>query len=210
MNKTSIDWPNLDYTWSPVVGCWRGCAYCWVRLRVWPRIRHLYGNNDFGIVTNLPDQDTKFDKIKKPSTIFVGPYTDICYWDDRQINHVLDLIDCYPQHTFMFLTKDPHVYTRFDWPKNTMQGITITGIEDRTEQTRRFMIAEECPRPFLSIEPLLGPIHNRVTPSVEIVIVGAMTGKDFIAPDRRWIDSVRFHCGSNIKIYFKKNIGKYL
>jgi protein gp37 len=64
-------------------------------------------------------------------------------------------------------------------------------------------------RPFLSIEPLLGIIPKTDYTKFEIVIVGAMTGAGKIPPKPEWIESVRDNVPAD-KIYFKKNIRRYL
>jgi protein gp37 len=169
----------------------------------------LYGNNDFCTVTELPEQLDRPDEAKKPSTFFVGPYTDIEYCSIQYMNRILDRIDCYQQHTFMFLTKEPLSYQGFDWPSNTMQGVTMTGAETRTEQLRKITLAKELPRPFLSIEPLLGKILWRIPDKIKLVIVGAMTGKDSTLPKSEWIESVIDECQKHW-LYFKKNIKPFM
>jgi DNA repair photolyase len=98
-SKTAIDWPNLDYTLHPQVGCRRNCSYCVIRNRVWPRVRQFYGNNDFNVVTELPEQLDRLHTVKKPSTFFVGFYTDIEYCSVKYMNHILDTLEKYPQRT---------------------------------------------------------------------------------------------------------------
>ncbi len=209
LSKTKIDWPGLDYLWNPVVGCERGCPYCWVKNRVWPRIRRLYCNNDFDTVTELPEQLDRISEAKKPSTFFVGPYTDIEYCSRQWMEVILDRIDRYPQHTFLFLTKEPLSYQGFEWPDNTRQGITITGAEDLERQRYKILYSMDLPRPFFSIEPLLGSIRIQIPFKVDPVIVGAQTGKGAVAPQKDWIKSITDHCQPE-KIYWKKNIKPYL
>ena len=209
LRKTKIDWPNLDYLWNPIVGCTRGCEYCVVRNRVWPRVRHLYGNNDFNVVTELPEQLDRLKTVKKPSTFFVGFYTDIEYCSMKYMNHILYTLAQYPQHTFLFLTKEPLSYQGFEWPDNTRQGITITGAEDLERQRYKILYAMDLPRPFFSIEPLLGSIRIQIPFKVDLVIVGAQTGKGAVAPHKDWIKSITDHCMPE-RVYWKRNIKSYL
>lgn len=210
-HKTNIDWPDLDYTLHPQVGCTRNCLFCVVRNRVWPRVRHLYGNNNFNVVTELPEQLDRLKTVSKPSTFFVGFYTDIEYCSVKYMCHILDVLETYPQHTFLFLTKEPLAYQGFDWPDNTRQGITITGSEATERQYFKinYPVVGQLPHPFFSVEPLLGEIQFRVPDRVERVIVGAQTGRDSVEPKPEWIESVVKNCRPE-QVYWKKNIKPFL
>jgi protein gp37 len=219
MQKTHIDWPNLDYLFHPVIGCKRNCSYCVVRNRVWPRIRHCYGDHDFDKVTFHPEQLKKPSLIKKPSTFFVGFYSDIEYWEKEWVEQIINVCRQNKKHTFMFLSKEPHSYRGFEWPGNTMQGLTETKIDNPVEQGEVMEMAYFL-RPFLSIEPLLGEIKfsgecdfpkERIKfPDIfKLVIIGAMTGPKAVVPKQEWIQSLRDNIPAD-KIYFKKNILKYL
>jgi protein gp37 len=208
MNRTKIDWPGLDYTWNPQVGCSRGCPYCVVRQRVWPRIRHLYGNNDYDKVTFLPDQLFKPKEIKKPSKFFVDFYSDIEYSTRDNLQKTIDVCLKCERHTFMFLSKNTTSYYGFDWPANVMCGLTITGCQPGKDFTD-VVLHKTKHRPFLSIEPLLGIIPKTDYSCFELVIVGAMTGKNAIVPQQDWIQSIKDNIPEE-KIYWKKNIRGYL
>ncbi len=73
MNKTKINWPDLDYTWNSVVGCRRNCYYCYAREL----------NNRFKFIKkwNKPqffeERLEQPGKVKKPSVIFVGSMCDL-------------------------------------------------------------------------------------------------------------------------------------
>jgi protein gp37 len=209
MGKTAIDWPNLDYTYNPVVGCPRNCEYCVVRNRVWPRIKHLYGGCSFSEVRIVPGQIEKPGNIKKPSTFFVGFYSDIEFWPMSFTELVIDKIKSWPQHTFMFLSKRSKSYLGFRWPSNTLQGLTLTGQETADVQQRRIELLEKMSRPYLSMEPLMGSLEVNIPNNFEHVIVGAMTGKDPFLPPRVAIESIYMRCRPEV-VYWKKNIKPFL
>jgi protein gp37 len=102
----------------------------------------------------------------------------------------------------MFLTKNSYSYAGFGWPANTMQGVTITQCFNRISTI-------DLPRPYLSIEPLLGPVNHPFPDNVEQVIVGAMTGPKKVIPKPEWIQSIRDNVPEE-KIYWKKNIWGYM
>jgi len=217
MQKTKIDWPGLDYTWNPVTGCFRGCEYCVVRNRVWPRIKHLYGDHNYDTIIFHPDKISIPESIKKPSTFFVGFYSDIQYWTTEWIESIIDKCKRCPQHTFMFLSKGFGSYDWFVLPPNCITGITIAGIEGDITNVNTAFCSDEINnfisynnRCFLSIEPLLGYIPKiNEHKNLERVIVGAMTGSNAIVPQKKWIQSVRDNVPEE-KIYWKNNIKKYL
>lgn len=147
-----------------------------------------------------------------PSIIFVGSMSDIEYWPKNITEYIIREISNYPTHTFMFLSKNAWSYDGFIWPQNTMQGLTVTqtGCKDALEIVKMF----DCPRPFLSIEPLLGMVYGKFyggfrDAPFEKIIVGAQTGPKAVVPKPEWIQSVRDNVPAD-RIYWKRNIKRYL
>jgi protein gp37 len=64
---------------------------------------------------------------------------------------------------------------------------------------------EKYPRPFLSIEPLLGCLQCHIPDKFERIIVGAMTGPGAAKPQKEWIESVMLYAPSE-KLYWKPNL----
>lgn len=200
MQKTKIDWPNLDYTWNPVVGCKNNCSYCYARRM----------NDRFKFIKKWDEPEyfpfKLYDpyNIKKPSIIFVGSMCDLfgswiqLYWIDKIIRVCRDL----HRHTFMFLTKNHVGYNGFSFPDNCMLGITQT-IGNQIQLNEFFHYSHG--RRFVSIEPLMGSFEGIKFNNIELVIVGAMTGTKPVIPQKEWIQSIKHD-----NIYYKKNIQKYL
>jgi len=210
MGKSEIDCdiPNL-YTWSPVTGCPRGCSYCVVRNRVWPRIKHCFGNHDYNKIVFHPDRMDEPAKKRKPVTYFVGFYSDHEYWDYGIKIQILNECQLCYRHTFMFLSKNPIAYCGYIWPKNTMKGLTMVGTETKHCQHEDILEMMKYSRSFLSIEPLLGTLKIEIGSQFERVIVGAQTGPGSVIPENDWIDSIRNNVPAN-KIFWKDSIKKYL
>jgi protein gp37 len=221
MNPTTIDWPGLTHTWNPVVGCRRGCSYCYAaKLHSKRHAARIAG-------ARLPDQYLKpfteiqfFDKrlydrdLKKPGPfkIFVGSMTDPEYWTNGQFGAVLDFTATAQQHTFMFLSKNPRSYEHIAWDcfPNCMQGLTLEHICSVDDNFYLAHLADNCPRPFLSIEPLLGHVfHYRSFELMEHIIVGADSSKGAHAPANEWIQSVKDNVPAK-KLHWKKSIERYL
>lgn len=201
MNKTNIEW--CDYTWNPVTGCKRGCKYCYAK-----RIHDRFNSIPFSIITYHSNRIAEPSKLKKPATIFVGSMSDIEYWNKDFTLMILAECQKNKRHTFMFLSKNPKSYAGFCWPSNTMQGLTLTSSHDIGAY---YALTQMCsfPRPYLSIEPLLGPVlYHSALEAMEKIIVGAMTGPHAIAPLKEHIDNLKQHIPSN-NLFLKTNIKRY-
>ena len=206
MNKTSIDWPNLTHTWNPVMGCGRipPCSYCYAK-RMNDRFKWILNWND---PQYFPKRLNEPEKVKKPSTVFVGSMSEIHFWEPEWTAAVIDVCRRTPRHTYMFLTKTPEAYYNYDFPENCMLGMTLTcDMEDQTERIWAHR-ANRKNKLFLSIEPLLGELVF-CPDEAELVIVGAMTGVRAVKPKKRWIDSIKWLMPGD-KIYWKNNIREYL
>jgi len=210
MVRTKIDWPGLDYLWNPVTGCKRGCPYCVVRKRVWPRIKHCYGGHDFDKVIYQLNQSTRPLFIKKPSTFFVGFYSDCEYWQLNMWAPILRIIEKCSRHTFMFLSKNPLSYFGItQWPKNTMQGLTLNLWTNAALSRRIHRRNDELSTSVPIYRAVIGLDSKSWLQEFERVIVGAMTGPGAVKPLPEWIQSIKDHVPAE-KIYWKKNIRGYL
>ena len=208
MQKSAIDWGvGQLWTWNVVTGCPRNCSvngkpYCYAR-----RIHERFYKTPFSDVVFHPERLN--DKMpKEASIIFVGSMSDIQFWQRLHIMQILNVCALNPWHTFMFLSKYAGSYDGFSWPANTMQGLTITGSESINTQHEKIINMYRYPRPFLSIEPLLGNLEIQIN-GFEKIIVGAMTGPGAIPPKPEWIQSVKDNCPAD-RVFWKPNIGKYL
>lgn len=221
MNRTNIDY--LDYTWSPVVGCKRACPYCWARqLHNMRHKAYLEGKKlpiqyakPFEEIQFFPERLDEPAKVKKPSTIGVCFTSDLFgngeiqdYW----IYQIIAAIRKSPQHTFMFLTKNSNGYAQ--WypllPENCMLGLTQTIANQREISWFIQCSAFNPPLPgfpnrklFLSLEPLLGSFEGISFAGIDLIIVGAMTGKKHVKPALEWVQSIK-----HPNIIYKENLLK--
>jgi protein gp37 len=224
VNKSKIEW--CDYTWNPVTGCYHGCEYCYARRiseRFAPRLEDgsiassgkLHDIAD----TNIPFSfgfDPTFHryrldepkKLKKPSKIFVVSMGDLFgeWVPDEWIEEVFKTVKESPQHTFLFLTKNPERYmslycSGIEFPENIMLGTTITS---EAETNRQSWIPCGI-KSFISIEPLIEPIKSNLY--ADWVIVGAMTGPGAIKPKEEWVQSIVDYCRKwSTPIFLKGNL----
>lgn len=229
MNRTKIEW--CDYTWSPVTGCKHGCEYCYAK-----RIDQRFNDGRFE-PTFHPKRLEEPLKVKKPSRIFVGSMADLFgdwEWKDNNAIYrhsseevkasVIDIAYRCPQHTFIFLTKNPRGMQGIDFPDNCWCG---TSVENQAKYDKRKpeLLKVNCKTLFISYEPALCPIdfgwfhhitHLRegcgrisgwAQGKIDWLIIGAQTGPGAVKPDSTWIkqaiDQAR---NANVPVFVKDNV----
>ena len=209
MNKTKIDWFLKPlYTWNVICGCRGGCSYCYAR-RMNDRFKWIptWTNPVF-----FHDRLIEPYEETTPRNIFVGSMCDMFgdWITSDWIKEVLYIAEHNPQHTFMFLTKNPFRYIEFKYPPNVILGTSITDkntdLDLRRNVMRRMKSARN--RTFVSIEPILSDFiapdyKNHSFDMFDTVIIGAMTGHNAVIPQRQWIDSI-----IHPNIYYKNSIIK--
>lgn len=157
-------------------------------------------------------------RMDKPSKIFVSSMGDLFgeWVPDDWIEKVFEAAEKAPQHTYLFLTKNPSRYVsltlehKLPAKENFWYGTTITGPENSFFGVPGY-------KTFLSIEPLLEPIpkmdesgRNTLRLSgVGWIIVGAMTGPGSKRqqPEREWVENiVDAAAGAGIPVFLKDSL----
>lgn len=215
MQKTKIDW--CDSTVNPVVGCPRGCEYCYAR-KLNMRFKWVENWNKPQV---FPERLKAFEE-KTPKSIFVNSMSDIAYWRKDQIAKLLTAIEKNQQHRYIALTKDYATYA--------------AKIEELTE-TRGWCIDESVffvgqtvtkepsldllgGADFVNIEPILDRISvdewyfdtnylADIPAANKAIIVGAETGnrKGKVIPQKEWIDEIVEYADENkIPIFMKESL----
>jgi protein gp37 len=234
LNKTKIEWvQNPDgtqgYTWNPVTGCKHRCPYCYAA-----RIDKRFNDGRFE-PTFHPKRLEEPLKVKKPSRIFVGSMADLFGdwdWDDgfgwleREyvVNEVFNIVNQCPQHTFIFLTKNPKGMQGFNFPDNCWCG---TSVENQAKYDKRKpeLLKVNCKTLFISYEPALCPIdfgwfhhitHLRegcgrisgwAQGKIDWLIIGAQTGPRAVKPDSTWIkQAIGQARNANVSVFVKDNV----
>ncbi len=250
MNKTKIEWVrNPDgtqgYTWNPVRGCLHNCPYCYGK-----RMDKRFGDGTF-TPTFHPERLQEPLKVKKPSRIFVGSMADLFgdwTWNlksggfattDYVVKCILHTAEQCPQHTFIFLTKNPKGMQGFDFPENCWCGTSVENQEKATERIPE-LLKVNCETLFASYEPALGPIdigqlsdfsgcqiHCPDTKAtcqlhswecreahdnykrISWLIIGAQTGPGAVKPKMDWLLAAEQAQAAGIPVFIKDNAADY-
>ena len=183
MNRQkSVGIGYCDYTWNPVVGCTRGCEWCWARRQA-RRIGAILGcQKCWDFIPHLhPERLEEPLSVKKPSRIAVSLMGDL-FDPDLRIGEVADvmrfMVEDAPQHTYLVLTKQPEVGKIYmDVYDNIHYGVSVTGPED----FHRIDVLCETPAAvrFVSWEPMIDylPLLTELDMTgISWLIIGAMSG----------------------------------
>lgn len=212
----NIEW--CDLTINAVVGCPRGCPYCYAK-KINDRFHFI---EDFSKPKIFLERLKQINKIKN-KRIFMNSMSDIAYWDNDTIKTVFNTIIENPKNEYYFLTKNndfEKVIFRLGLShfmfENIFIGLTIT-----TQEELEVYINSINDYRLINIEPILEPIDLYCISKKSIfkirgikkIILGAETGnrKDKVIPQKEWIENIIRFCNEyNIKLFLKDNIKKYL
>lgn len=150
-------------------------------------------------------------KLKVGTNIFVGAMADVFgeWIPDNWVDEILDVCEKYPQHNYLWLTKNPKRYSEYGVPaaENMWYGTTIT----TEKEMRGFNDLPTGCHTFISLEPILENLqvdkYNIMFKQIDWFIIGAETrhrqGK--VVPEKQWIEDVVNMCRENDKPIFMKN-----
>jgi protein gp37 len=188
MNKTKIEW--CDYTWNPVTGCLHGCEYCYAR-RIAERFKGKAFPEGFA-PTFYPNRLDEPKKLKKPSRIFVVSMGDLFggWVSPVWINRILRVAEECPQHTFIFLTKNPTGMRGYNFLDNCWCGTSIEN-QEATKKRIPELLKVSAPVRLVSIEPMLGPVDlTNFCNKLNWIIIGAQTGPKAVKPKPEDVRSI--------------------
>lgn len=226
-DHSSIEW--TDATWNPVTGCQKvspGCKHCYAEVFA-ERFRGVPGHPyEQGFDVKLWPARLAWPSLwKTPRMIFVNSMSDL-FLDavpDDYIAKVFNVMENASIHTFQLLTKRPDRmaewtaarYTlqaapgRRRWPRNVWAGVSV----ENQAYTARIAALQRVPATtrFISVEPLLGPIHlgSEKLAGIHWVIVGGESGHGARPMDPQWARDVRNDCTTAGVAFFFKQWGAY-
>lgn len=209
--RSDIEW--TDATWNPVTGCTKistGCQNCYAE-RLASRLKamgqHRY-RNGFS-VTLHPHLLAQPLRWAKPRMIFVNSMSDLFHKNipSEFIKSVFEVMTKAHWHIFQILTKRAkrleRLRSKVAWPNNVWIGVTV---EDQGSIPRiKHLTKVPAAVRFISLEPLLGPIHQLPLDRIDWVIVGGESGPRARPLRPEWVRNIRDHClEKGIPFFFKQ------
>lgn len=156
------------WAWDPIEGCLHNCWYCYARKEV---------------IRNKGNFEPQFfeDRLMEPfevdaSSIFVNHLADVMgAWVPKEwIERIIDVCILLPEHTFLWMTKNPLRYYDFQFPDNCVLGVTL---ESPLVWNRSEIMLGLKNRKMASCEPLLGSFKGYDFSQYEYVVAGGILGK---------------------------------
>jgi protein gp37 len=147
----------------------------------------------------------------KPQTIFVNSMSDLFHEDvpEHFIFSIFKIMKRTNWHRFQVLTKRSerleHLSPKLPWAPHIWMGVSVENenYTFRIEHLRRTGAAIK----FLSLEPLLGPIHKLNLSGIDWVIVGGESGPMARPMNESWVIDIRNRCQQAAVPFFFKQWG---
>ena len=147
--KGKIDY--LEWDWNPVKGlCKKGCSYCFMQ--------RYYKRFKLNPTIRLDEKELNIKFPKNPCKIGVCFNHDLFgdWISSEWIYKIIKRTEENPQHTFIFLTKNPLRYNDFKFPKNCWLGTTVDGTINTINNLKYIQLIEHFDLiKFVSFEPLI-------------------------------------------------------
>jgi len=209
--KSAIEW--TESTWNPLTGCTKvspGCKHCYAE-RMARRLQAMgQPNYRNGFKLTLHEHALELPlHWGQPQMIFVNSMSDL-FHEEVPIEFILKVFEVMKKaswHTFQVLTKRSKRLLELDhkltWPDNVWMGVSVENKDytfriDHLRQTR-------AKTKFLSLEPLLGPLHNLNLSRTNWVIVGGESGPKARLMQQAWVVDIRDQCrDANVPFFFKQ------
>lgn len=204
MGKSKIEW--CDYTINPVKGlCPMMCSYCYAR-RMYKRFKW---DEELALA---PWWSNQLYTLNKPSKIFIGSTMELFgdWIKPEWMHNIMSTVKVYPQHTFIFLTKQPQNLIKWSFPDNCWVGVSATKIL-QYYHAMDGLSKIEAKLKFLSFEPLLESIGTpgpKFLDGISWVIIGAQTPySKKTTPRLEWVkDIVDAADKAGIPVFLKDNL----
>jgi len=211
MAKSKIEW--TESSWNPLTGCTKispGCKNCYaermaIRLKAMGQKNY---KNGFELTLHPHVLDLPL-KWKKPQFIFVNSMSDL-FHEKVPLSFIKSVFSTMQKaywHVFQVLTKRAQrlyeVSALLDWPSNVWMGVSV----ENADYTFRIDLLRKTPASvrFLSLEPLLGPLHELNLKGIDWVVVGGESGPNARPMKEEWVLDIRDQCiNSNVPFFFKQ------
>ncbi len=209
--KSSIEW--TEATWNPLTGCTKvspGCSNCYAE-RLSKRLKAM-GNPNYSRGFQISTHPNSLElplRWKRPSKIFVNSMSDLFHEDipDDYIFQVFEVMGKAYWHQFQLLTKRSErlqaLNHKLQWMPNIWMGVSVEN-DDYSHRVNHLQ-STDAHLKFLSIEPLLGNIHDLNLDNLDWVIVGGESGPKSRPVKDSWVINIRNQCvQKRVPFFFKQ------
>lgn len=148
-------------------------------------------------------------KWKSPKTVFVNSMSDLFHEKIplEYIQKVFEVMNNTPQHTYQVLTKRSERLRELapflKWSNNIWMGVSVEN--EKVSFRIQDLIQTPAAIKFLSIEPLIGPVHSLHLDDIAWVIVGGESGPKARPMKKEWVESIYKEClKENVPFFFKQ------
>lgn len=211
--KSNIEW--TESTWNPLTGCTKvspGCKNCYAE-RLAMRLQAMGQPNYVnGFELTMHEHALELPlRWKKPQTIFVNSMSDL-FQEDVPIEFIQKVFEVMRRaywHRFQILTKRSErlleLSPQLSWAPNIWMGVSV----ENQDYTFRIDHLHETGAKikFLSLEPLLGPLHELDLEQIDWVIVGGESGPGARPMLKSWVVDIHKQCKKAKTPFFFKQWG---
>jgi protein gp37 len=211
MAHSAIEW--TESTWNPLTGCTKispGCKHCYAE-RMAKRLQAM-GQPNYAHGFKLAMHEHVLEKPmewKTPQVIFVNSMSDLFHEKVpvEFIQKTFDVMRRANWHQFQVLSKRAErladLSPQIDWPENVWMGVSV---ENQDYASRIDCLRRTGARiKFLSLEPLLGPIHQLDLTGINWAIVGGESGPGARPVLQEWVTDIRDQCvAMHVPFFFKQ------
>jgi protein gp37 len=209
--KSTIEW--TESTWNPVTGCTKvspGCKNCYAA-RMAKRLQSM-GQPNYANGFNLAVHEHTLEiplRWKSPQAIFVNSMSDLFHNDVPLsfIKEVFVVMNSANWHQFQVLTKRSarllDLNKQLCWAEHIWMGVSV----ETEKYVRRIddLRKTGAHTKFLSLEPLLGPLHKLDLSGIDWVIVGGESGPGARPMLEEWVIDIRDQCRkARVPFFFKQ------
>lgn len=164
--------------WNPYKGCRKNLDVCPIWDKCWARsfakrlsgiIPDVYDPKDPFKPEFLPGRYDEPIKRKKPTAYYVCYMGDLfgewqfekpyLNYTEIEIQHILNITRALKRHRFLFLTKRPHNYQRFDFADNSWLGTSINSKEDLERLEHLALVDAQT---YIEIEPAINDFSSEL------------------------------------------------
>lgn len=215
MAQSSIEWTEM--TWNPTTGCDKisaGCKFCYAEIMS-KRLQAMgvdkYKDN-FEVRTHESALNIPYT-WKNSKIVFVNSMSDLFHKDIplEFIKMVFAVMNDNPQHVFQVLTKRAdrlfELHKQLKWTHNIWMGVSVEN--DKVRHRIEYLQKTKARVKFLSLEPLIGPLHKLDLTEIDWVIVGGESGHKPRPMKPEWVLDIQEQCEkSDVAFFFKQWGGK--